>query len=38
VSGIDRETGERFDADITKDELGAAFADARRYEEDDDAA
>ena len=38
VSGVDRETGERFDAQLTRDELASAFADRRRYDEDDDAA
>jgi hypothetical protein len=38
VLGVDRESGEVFDADITRDELASAFADARRYDEDDDAA
>jgi hypothetical protein len=38
VSGVDHETGERFDAQLTRDELASAFADARRYDEDDHAA
>jgi hypothetical protein len=38
VSGVDPDTGEVFDGDITKHELAAGFADARRYDEDDDAA
>ena len=35
VSARDPDTGEVFRADITKDDLAAAFADARRYEDDD---
>jgi hypothetical protein len=38
VAGVDPETGEVVDGVVTRDELASAFADARRYDEGDDAA
>jgi hypothetical protein len=38
VSGVDRDTGETFSGEISRDELAAGFADARRYDESGDAA
>jgi len=35
IAGIDAETGERFDAPVTLDELAAGFAEARRLREGD---
>jgi hypothetical protein len=30
IGGVDPETGERYEAPVTRDELGSAFADERR--------
>jgi hypothetical protein len=36
ISGVDPEDGTHYAAWITKDELAAGFADARRVREDDE--
>jgi hypothetical protein len=38
IAGRDPETGEVYSQPISREELGAAFAHARRCREDDDAA
>lgn len=36
ITGWDRETGERFEGPVSRDDLARGFADARRVCEDDE--
>lgn len=37
ISGVDRESGERFDRAVTIEDVARGFADRRRIDADDDS-